>query len=107
LAWDGASLWYSDLYNVYRLDTAGNVLSSFAFAHEVAGLAWDGQSLWLAYNSFPDNATLVKVDTSGNTLGSFATSVFQIDAMTWGNGGLWAAGIDSLGGDSMIYRIDV
>lgn len=107
LAWDGTSLWYSDSYNVYRLDTAGNVLSSFAFGHEVAGLAWDGQRLWLTYDSFPDNATLVKTDTEGNVLLSFNGPVYQIDALTWGDGHLWAAGADSLAGQPMIYRIDV
>jgi hypothetical protein len=107
LAWDGDALWYSDTYKVFRLDTAGNVLSSLAFGHEIAGIAWDGQQLWLAYNSFPDNAIFVKMDTQGNTLLTFNGPVYHIDALTWGDGHLWVSGTDSLGGPPMIYKIDV
>jgi len=107
LAWDGANLWFSDYYNIYKIDTEGNVLSNFAFPHETAGLAWDSEKLWIAYNSFPENATLVITDTEGNILGSFTAPVYHIDALTWGDGYLWAAGKGSLGGESMIYKIEV
>jgi len=107
LAWDGANLWFSDYYKVYKIDTEGNVLSNFDFQHEIAGLAWDGEKLWIAYNSFPENAILVMTDTEGNILSSFTAPVYYIDALTWGDGYLWAAGKGSLGGESMIYKIEV
>jgi hypothetical protein len=86
LAWDGSNLWYANNYSVYRLDTVGTVVSSFAFPNVIDGIAWDGQNLWLAYN-----ATLVKTDTQGNVLLTVYSPV-PIDAMTWGNGHLWIAG---------------
>lgn len=107
LVWDGVNLWFSDYYNIYKIDTEGNVLSNFTFPHEIAGLAWDGEKLWIAYNSFPENATLVITNAEGNILSSFTTPVYHIDALTWGNGYLWAAGKGSLGGKSMIYKIGV
>ena len=70
LEWDGAHLWYANQYNVYKLDTTGEIASEFAFPENVAGLAWDGARLWLAYNDFPDNATLAVVDTTGDVLTS-------------------------------------
>jgi hypothetical protein len=107
LAWDGTSLWYSDSHNVYRLDTAGNVLSTFALGQEIAGLAWDGRQLWLAFKSLGENATIAKTDTTGNTLLTFSVPLYEIDALTWGDGHLWAAGTESVAGEHMIYEIDV
>ncbi len=101
LAWNGANLWYSDRYNVYKLDIKGNVLGSFAFAHQVAGLAWDGEYLWLAYNDI-----LAQVDTEGKILHSFKSPVSHIDALTWGNGYLWAVVSDSFAGKSNIYALE-
>lgn len=107
LEWDGAHLWYANQYNVYKLDTTGEIASEFAFPENVAGLAWDGARLWLAYNDFPDNATLAVVDTTGDVLASFASPVFEISALAWGADCLWALGKDSLGGDQQVYRLDV
>lgn len=114
LAWDGAFLWYSDSYMVYKLDTKGQVLSSFAFPHQVAGLAWDRGQLWLAYNGAGmEGATIARTDTQGNVLLSFQLTGNRIDALTWGDGHLWAAirdqtpGIDPLRREkSMIYSIE-
>jgi len=107
MAWDGESLWYANQYNVYRLDTLGKILSSFAFPKNVSGLDWDGSNLWLAYNDFPSNSTLVVVDTEGSTLGSYPSPVFQTESLAWGDGHLWAAGRDSLAGESVICKLDV
>ncbi len=118
LAWDGTGLWYSDAESVYKLDTAGNVLSSFTFGHDIAGLAWDGERLWLAYNpsTLLEDATLVKTDTQGTILLTTTVPLSHIDALTWGDGHLWAAGADSYAGQPgqlgqqrqrMIYKIDL
>lgn len=107
LEWDGAHLWYANQYNVYKLDTVGEIVGEFAFPKNVTGLAWDGEYLWLAYNEFPDNATVVVVDTTGDVLASFGAPVFQINALAWGDGCLWALGKDSLGGDQWVYQLDV
>lgn len=114
LAWDGAgtTLWYSDRFNVYRLDTAGNVLSSFALAHEIAGLAWDGEQLWLAYNpsGSGEHATFMKTDTEGNTLLNFSGLLTDVEALAWGDEHLWAVGKESYPGQEgqqLIYEIDL
>jgi len=107
LTWDGEDLWYANQYNVYELDTSGEIVSSFAFPKNVSGLDWDGSSLWIAYNDFPSNSTLVVVDTEGNILGSFASPISEIEGLAWGDEYLWAVGRDSLGGESMIYKLDV
>jgi hypothetical protein len=100
LAWDGAALWYSDDFNVYRLDTAGNVLSSFALDHEVTGLAWDGEHLWLAYNpsGSGEYATFMKTDAEGNNLLSFSGLVTDVDALAWMDGHLLVVGTENLPG---------
>lgn len=59
-------------------------MGSFAFAHEVAGLAWDGEYLWMAYND-----TLVKVDTNGKILQSFKSPVSNLEALTWDGATFW------------------
>jgi hypothetical protein len=113
LAWDGSNLWYSDRYNVYRLDTSGNVLSSFEFPYEVGALAWDGEHLWLALNKNPPEvATLVKVDAEGHSLFVLNAINARILDLSWGDGYMWVVGnpsqADLLGFSetSMIYKIE-
>lgn len=109
LAWDGANLWYSCYYKLYKLDTAGSVLGTLTFPNEIAGLAWDGEWLWVAYNAFPEKAVLSKIDSEGNVLLNVHCSVGHVDAMTWGDGRLWVAGTDSTVGGTgqMIYMIEL
>jgi len=112
LAWDGAALWYSDDFNVYRLDTAGNVLSSFALDREVAGLTWDGEHLWLALDPphpySGEYATFMKADAEGNKLLSFSGLVTDVDALAWMDGHLLVVGTESLPGSEgqqLIYEV--
>jgi hypothetical protein len=107
LAWDGKSLWYANQFKVYNLDTSGEVLKSFTFPKNVTGLDWDGSNLWIAFNDFPENATLNKVNTSGDILATYPSTIFQINSLAWSDGHLWALGIDSLGGKPMIYKLDL
>lgn len=107
LAWDGDNLWYANEFKVYNLDTSGNILSSFSFPQNVAGLDWDGPNLWLAYNDFPNNATLDIVNTSGEVLETYPSPVFQINSLASADGYLWVLGNDSLGGKPMIYKLDI
>lgn len=105
MAWDGESLWYANQFNVYRLDPAGNILSSFAFPRNVTGLDWDGTHLWLADGEYP--ATISIVDREGDMLASFLSPIYGVTALAWGDGCLWALGRESLAGDVMIYQLDV
>jgi hypothetical protein len=107
LAWDGSNLWYANNYSIYRLDTVGTVVSSFAFPNVIDGLAWDGQNLWLAYQAgiYGSKATLVKTDAQGNELLTVQSPVYEIDALSWGDGNLWVSGKDSAGGNSRIFEL--
>ena len=107
MAWDGGGLWYANQFNVYKLDTSGSILSSFTLPKNVAGLDWDGSNLWLAYNDFPNNATLIKVSTTGETLKSYPSPIFEVMGLAWADDYLWALGIDSIGGSPMIYKLSV
>lgn len=107
LTWDGESLWYANQFKVYKLDISGEILNSFTFHQNVAGLEWDGSNLWIAYNDFPGNAILSRVDTTGEILGTYPSPIFEIDSLAWEDGYLWAVGLDALGGKPMIYKIDI
>lgn len=64
LAWDGEHLWMLDnLYEVYELDTLGNVVSHFTYDGWPQDLEWDGSGLWLGTGS-----GLVKVDSTGTEI---------------------------------------
>ena len=82
MAWDGASLWYANQYNVYQLDTSGNILSQFAFPRNVMGLDWDGSNLWLANSEWPEKTSLSVVDTSGTVLRDLSHRRF-LRSMPW------------------------
>jgi hypothetical protein len=112
IAWDGTNLWYSDRYNVYRLDTSGKILSNFEFPYEVPALAWDGEHLWLAFNR-NYSATLVKVDSEGHSLFVVNFAVDSVYDLAWVDGYMWAVGstkpydgITSPGSEmTMVYNI--
>lgn len=106
LAWDGSALWFSDSFNVYRLETSGRVLATLAFAHEVSGLAWDGDRLWLAQSNWPDAATLAAVDAGGNIATILPTSLMEVSSMVWADGELLVAGSDEFAGQPAIYRVE-
>jgi serine/threonine protein kinase len=107
LAWDGTNLWYANQFNVYQLDTSGNILSTFAFAQNVTGLEWDSGRLWLAYGAWPALATLAVVDATGNVRATFSAPVHAILALAWGDNTLWALGRESQGTAVMIYQLDI
>ncbi|MEJ5309566.1 MAG: protein kinase [Anaerolineae bacterium] len=107
LAWDGTSLWYANQFNVYRLDTSGNILSTFAFAQNVTGLEWHGEHLWLAYGAWPALSTLAVVDGAGNVRATFLAPVHGILALAWGDNTLWALGRELHGTAIQIYQLDV
>ena len=107
LAWDGENLWYADQFALFRLDDSGNVLSSFAFPKEIAGLTADGSNLWTAYNQGASGAVLSVLNTKGEILASHSSPVARIESLAWGDGGLWVLGRDSLVGEAMIYLLNV
>ena len=83
LAFDGTHLWLYDRHlqespsMFYKLDTAGNVVSSFvapAGAENIYGLAWDGTNL--LGTSYTDNRVL-KIDTSGNLVETIGTQTLS------------------------------
>jgi len=107
MAWDGTSLWYANQFKVFQLDTSGKILSSFVFPKNVTGLDWDGSNLWLAYNDFPNNATLAKVSTDGEVLASYPSPVLEINGLAWVDGDLWALGLNSIGDKPTIYKLNI
>jgi hypothetical protein len=108
LAWEGSSLWFSESYSAYRLDSGGRVLKTLAFGEEIAGMAWDGSRLWLAFPNWPDPASIVAVDVDGTELYRFEAPLVEVSALGWvGDGQLLAAGTDETMSELTIYRIDV
>ncbi len=107
MAWDGKNLWYANQFKVYNLDNTGKVLNSITFPQNVTGLDWDGSNLWIAYNGFPDNATLSRANTTGEILGTYPSLIFEINGLAWADGYLWVLGVDSLSGDPMIYELSL
>lgn len=107
LSWDGETLWYANQYNVYKFDNSGNVLQSFAFPKNVTGLEWAGEHLWLAAGNFPEQSTLYIVNTQGDVLAAFISPIYEIDALTSVDGGLWALGRDSITGELQLYELDI
>jgi len=73
MAWDGTSLWLSDIKHgdVIRIDPVDySVISSFAFPGVTpGGLAWDGRSLWAVDGQ---DATIYRMDTAGNVLSTWS-----------------------------------
>ena len=107
MAWDGSNLWYSNQFNIYKLDALGRIVNTIPTPENVTGLDWDGSSLWLAHNDFPDNSSLSIVDTEGNTLITLRSPILKITSLAWADGYLWTVGSDSEGEKPNIYKLDV
>jgi hypothetical protein len=107
MAWDGENLWYANQFKVYRLDGSGKVLGSFTFHKNVTGLDWDGSNLWIAYNNFPEKASLSRVDMHGETLEIYVSPILEINSLAWADRDLWALGSDAVGGKPMIYKLSL
>jgi hypothetical protein len=80
LTWDGRNLWMVDnLRNLYKMDAAGNVITSFpvlGFSDD-RGLTWDGTGLWIVVGVHN-----YKLDTLGNVIDT-------LDVQHW-----WHSGLD-------------
>ncbi len=107
MAWDGNSLWYANQFNVTNLDTSGGIIGSFVFFRNITGLDWDGTNLWFAYNGSQGNGTLFTVSTKGDLLGIYSSPIFEVICLAWADEHLWALGRDSLGGNPMIYELNI
>ncbi len=80
LTWDGRNLWMVDnLRNLYKMDAAGNVITSFPVLgySDDRGLTWDGTGLWIVVG-----AHNYKLDTLGNVIDT-------LDVQHW-----WHSGLD-------------
>jgi len=89
LAWDGEYLWATDPNEdkIYKLDTSGNVLSSFDSPNVVPrGITWDGEHLWVNSSS---RRRIYEIDTSGNVISSFTTIDAHYDGLAWDGEHLW------------------
>lgn len=108
LAWDGEYLWYADTYNVYQLTQRGEIVNQLAFPKEVGALTWDGTSLWIAYSTFLEPSTLVRVDPSGAIQQTYSTPLEKIYGMVWTDEGLWVIGKkDGINTQEGIFRLSV
>ncbi len=107
IAWDGENLWFANQFKVYRLDGSGKVLGSFTFHKNVTGLGWDGSNLWIAYNNFPEKASLSRVDMHGESLETYVSPILEINGLAWADRDLWALGSDAVGGKPMIYKLSL
>jgi hypothetical protein len=105
MAWDGEHLWYANQYKVYKLDTLGHHLSSFTFHKNVTGLDWDGSNLWIAYNDFPEKASLSLVNIDGDILETRVSPLLEVNGLAWADGYVWALGSDSVGAKPVIYKL--
>jgi hypothetical protein len=108
LTWDGQSLWSASVAPddnvIYRLDTLGNVISSFFWDKGiVSGMTWDGQYLWLSENS---TGNIYQVTTTGNLIQQLTTPLGDVAGLAWDGGHLWVIDrnsetvnkVDSVGG---------
>jgi hypothetical protein len=107
MAWDGENLLFANQFKVYRLDGSGKVLGSFTFHKNVTGLGWDGSNLWIAYNNFPEKASLSRVDMHGESLETYVSPILEINGLAWADDYLWALGSDAVGGKPMIYKLSL
>jgi len=89
VVWDGSHLWYSDRYNIYKLNIEGKILKTFTFDYQVAGLGWDGETLWLIENETHHHTKLIRMNINGNIIQTFQLP-FKIDGLVWANDQFWA-----------------
>jgi hypothetical protein len=88
LTWDGSALWLVDnLENVYKLDTSGNVLSSFSITFTASGMTWDGSALWI--NSDSSSGPIYKLNTGGVIIGSLNVGYWPDSGVTWDGANFW------------------
>lgn len=93
LAWDGEYLWATDANEdkIYKLDTSGNIISSFGSPAIVSyGLAWDGEHLWATSTT---RNRVYKVDTSGNLISSFGVDSDLPYGLAWDGEHLWVSDV--------------
>ena len=85
LASDGKNLWMiDDLGNIYKMDTSGNVLSTFAAPNPpVTDLSWDGEGLWLGDN--PQH----KIDSLGNPMDTLPVYYYSDSGLEWDGKFFW------------------
>jgi DNA-binding beta-propeller fold protein YncE len=108
LAWDGQYIWHSDynLDTVYKMTTAGSIVSSFPFFQSGGDMTWDGNNLWMVDEQM---ALLYKIDpTTGTVIDQFdLPSSGQIDPNGWGIAWdgqyLWHSEYATT---AMIYKLD-
>jgi len=103
LAWDGEHLWATDAneFKIYKLDTSGNVLSSFNSPDVVPrGITWDGEHLWVNSSS---RRRIYKPDTSGNVVSSFDPPSSSPRGLTWDGEHLWVSDVP----EGRIYQLRV
>lgn len=105
MAWDGANLWVSHEFNIYKLDSAGTVIGGFVVGWDTQGLAWDGSNFWVARNAF--RSQLIKISPAGKILATYDTPVNQINGLEWSAGGFWVIANDPQSGDTKIFRLSL
>ncbi len=86
LTYDGSNLWIaSNQGPIYKIDTSGNVLTSFAVPEDPAGLAFDGSNLWYTSTDF-DN--IYGITTTGSNTATFGTECCDPRGMTYNGNNL-------------------
>jgi len=98
LTWDGVYLWSCDNLWVYRLTTAGSIVSSFRVSPagyaQLWGAAYDGSYVWISEQTLSNPCAVSRFTTTGSRVGGFTvyeTSGFY-DGLTWDNGFIWLDG---------------
>lgn len=109
VTFDGGNLWYSTAGNhywnyVYKLTTAGSVLSSFQAPHGRGylnkGLDWGGSYLWLAQASEVDGL-VYQMTTAGSVVYSVSMPGRQLTGVAWDGKHVWFAD----GGTAWVYQM--
>ncbi|MCI0530657.1 MAG: T9SS type A sorting domain-containing protein [candidate division Zixibacteria bacterium] len=91
LTWDGNYLWSASSTpsqnELFRLDTLGNVVSSFIWGNDViSGLTFDGTYLWIAESN---SGNLCQVTTSGTLIKQLSTGLGEVAGLGWDGSYLW------------------
>jgi hypothetical protein len=107
MTWDGKHLWYANQFKVFELDRSGNVLDSFTFHKNVTGLDRDGSNLWIAYNDFPEKASLSLVNIHGDILETHVSPLLEVHGLAWAAGYFWALGNEAVGAKPAIYKLNL
>jgi hypothetical protein len=102
MAWDGANIWYSLNYDVYKLDSNGAVVGGFAYGKTVNGLAWDGTSFWMGYGYSHD---VLQVNHEGQGMATYQIPFSEVQGLDWCNNILWAVGRDQATYEMKVYQL--